>query len=918
MRMNSLMTKYLTLAITGILTLMSSCSDDVMDSNHLNGEKMRFRITIAGNEKSTRSSDKSETFDVERFGDSGLYLFTIIDDEVEKRARFVTTQTRALPIESMTDFQKNHKAFSLYAWNKKQEQSSYGVEPYIRNGKIEFTIDDSGDCTANSVYDWPDDESEMEILCVAPFTDSSSEESNVNSIFVVDNTNRTINFDYSVPKDVTDQTDLLVASQHVPRVESPTKYLDLQFHHILTAVKIKGSDELRRRIKEVTISGVYGKGSCAFSYGKTAFDWNIPTDAETTAFSVEFESGYELDASVNYVTDGETTMMMIPQTLKDGAKLNVTFDDGTSISGDISGEWKAGHTVTYVISPKDILEEYFFKIESYHQNSGISYTASVDSETAEEIFNPSFYDFANYNEDFNSSSSINENLGVSAINIKKDYVESYLYFLIQSYKSVYKKNATGNPTDKDHNGLKYPVAINREISDNTNNPWASLSLDDITEQHSEALSDREFTTLYRLKIDSRVTNVDMIDEKFPMPINEKSSEDTPIDLSMTTGTMNTANCYVVNNAGWYMFPLVYGNAIKNGVENEQSYKINATTFLKDHRGNDISNPWLSNVRSVTLLWTDTDDFIDVSPSIVTYGDDNRQYVRFYISEKTSTYGGNFVIAAHSGGTENSIMWSWHIWVTPYNMMTVSVGNSDFMTKTIGWVTTKSSKACEGRKFNLKFSQDGSRFSQEYDVEQNGTGKIVNEGRNIYYQWGRKDPMPSVLAANKKTPFREETSSSLKDCIMNPNVIYKVRNATDNAWYQGKSYLWGIRPQEYEHPIKTIYDPSPVGFRVPTSVELGKLRANAGWDSSNKGWEVNNGAIFIPASANLELGSDNSFTMPGKGSYGYLWSCSPVESGLSFAVLSFYLRNHNSYVQPLFVNDFGSYGYSCYPLLPVSE
>ncbi|MDY5237317.1 hypothetical protein, partial [Bacteroides helcogenes] len=34
---------------------------------------------------------------------------------------------------------------------------------------------------------------------------------------------------------------------------------------------------------------------------------------------------------------------------------------------------------------------------------------------------------------------------------------------------------------------------------------------------------------------------------------------------------NTANCYVVSASGYYSFPLVYGNAIKDGTTNTLAY-----------------------------------------------------------------------------------------------------------------------------------------------------------------------------------------------------------------------------------------------------------------------------------------------------------------------------------------------------------
>ena len=59
---------------------------------------------------------------------------------------------------------------------------------------------------------------------------------------------------------------------------------------------------------------------------------------------------------------------------------------------------------------------------------------------------------------------------------------------------------------------------------------------------------------------------------------------------------NTANCYVVSAPGTYIFPIVYGNAIKNGAVNTDAYRKNqsdATNLIwefKNHLGNAITSP----------------------------------------------------------------------------------------------------------------------------------------------------------------------------------------------------------------------------------------------------------------------------------------------------------------------------------------
>ena len=70
------------------------------------------------------------------------------------------------------------------------------------------------------------------------------------------------------------------------------------------------------------------------------------------------------------------------------------------------------------------------------------------------------------------------------------------------------------------------------------------------------------------------------------------SSGAPHDLSYDyNGQMNTANCYVVTHPGYYKFPLVYGNAIKNGDTNASAY--GSSTFV-NHLDRQITDPYIYN------------------------------------------------------------------------------------------------------------------------------------------------------------------------------------------------------------------------------------------------------------------------------------------------------------------------------------
>ena len=76
-------------------------------------------------------------------------------------------------------------------------------------------------------------------------------------------------------------------------------------------------------------------------------------------------------------------------------------------------------------------------------------------------------------------------------------------------------------------------------------------------------------------------------------------------------------------------------------------------------------------------------------------------------------------------------------------------------------------------------------------------------------------------------------------------------------------------------VKTVYDPCPPGFCVPTGNLYYYAESNSGqttWQSTPPGrnWTVNGTPIFFPASGRRNNSNGSLSTV---GSYGYYWSAS---------------------------------------------
>jgi len=370
------------------------------------------------------------------------------------------------------------------------------------------------------------------------------------------------------------------------------------------------------------------------------------------------------------------------------------------------------------------------------------------------------------------------------------------------------------------------------------------------------------------------------------------------DLSMVDNaggarsTMSTANCYMVHTAGYYKLPLVYGNAIKDGADNTFAYKPGGTSSatycanFENHAGTAITAPWITKattgtgadkgmgitVSSAELLWQD-------AQGLVTAVGIDGDYLTLTVGKNASDQEGNAVIAAKSG---DDIVWSWHIWVTKEtfaaaDLTTVNTSSHTYTVTPVnlGWVATTTDK---------------------------------KQGYAPYYQWGRKDAfIPSTGSGNTNrtvydingtavaTPLTytastvASTDATIADNIKNPTTFY-YNSSTNYSPCNPMYYnMWDAQNATTGNITtatkKTIYDPCPAGFSVPTGnlyhfMGNGNTRSDSNWDGTNKGktWRqtiyssnTTGPDLYFPASGYRKYDTGALYRV---GSFGYYWSASP--------------------------------------------
>lgn len=209
----------------------------------------------------------------------------------------------------------------------------------------------------SKVYYWPGSNRQLRFLAWAP-TDAVFQS--------VPNSPNTTTLKYTTPAEAKNQRDLVAAATDF--IDSPANNgtctpVSLNFKHLCTAVIIKTGEQMTAgTIKSVSLKGVKNSGTydmvnSAWTLTDSKADFTISPNQATTSTT---PNGTDLNA-------GESTFMLLPQTLGADSKLEVEFHDNISgkdriLTASLNGaEWPMGKTVTYRLS---ITPEYELNIEN--------------------------------------------------------------------------------------------------------------------------------------------------------------------------------------------------------------------------------------------------------------------------------------------------------------------------------------------------------------------------------------------------------------------------------------------------------------------------------------------------------------------------------------------------------------------------
>lgn len=267
-----------------------------------------------------------------------------------------------------------------------------------------------------------------------------------------------------------------------------------------------------------------------------------------------------------------------------------------------------------------------------------------------------------------------------------------------------------------------------------------------------------------------------------------------LDIVEITVTAGAANCHIVKPGSTLTINAVKGNS--------------AETL-------DFDN--------AILVWQDAQSLVN---SVSGNGNEGVVVVKLADGKE-----GNAVVAARKG---NTVVWSWHVWVSDY----------DPEANIFEW------KDANGISYKYMDRNLGALSGEKYSKQSLG----------LMYQWGRKDPFPGgddvessipvkiydinnkqiFIKTQERPVYNDHQSTNLQLAIENPDTFYWAPSSswpsvdwlTNEAALQNND-LWGGKTN-----AKTIYDPCPEGWWIPA--------AGSGWgfrSEYKKGGKLNDDSKY---------------------------------------------------------------------------
>ena len=296
------------------------------------------------------------------------------------------------------------------------------------------------------------------------------------------------------------------------------------------------------------------------------------------------------------------------------------------------------------------------------------------------------------------------------------------------------------------------------------------------------------------------------------PVAEASNIDSYTDLSAS----GTANCYIVPATGDYKFPA--------------TVKGNGAADLAGVSKNTLDE----TIASADVVWTGYGT-VSAPAANAMITDVGYRDGYLYFSTAEEYHEGNALVAVKDSA--GNILWSWHLWFTAAPVTTSTVSTAAgvvMMDRNLGALRTSYNSA------------------DTFDF-------------GLLYQWGRKDPFQNVYTRNYITATNNVGFAARVQGTQENRAIYggitietickTPHNFVNGAYYNSNVdysiYAQGVTSDMWAED-KTIFDPCPPGWKVPTTDMFGERfiseidateLGTGGFQVEGRGWFPSTGYRF---------------------------------------------------------------------------
>lgn len=738
----------------------------------------------------------------------------------------VDTQTKGESVDNATI--ANLGVFAYYTGLKQWNEVSAFITPnYIYNQKVERHKTDAqwSAWDYSPVMYWPKPEEKLSFFAYSPFaTDKNGIIVSAGSVAGAPT------LGYSVPVTIQDQQDLLFS--HPLLDKSKIEYINgtipLDFEHALTQItyqaKLIDGQSLdvgsEVRINSIILENLLYKGNLHFEPQSTTSKakWSIDPQLKTSFESnTESEFGIvdvALNTSYQQICKPGSALLLLPQNLTGATiKIDYTLSNVDGSVESISKSVELSSIIEEFPMGKNILFNILLGIEKEEPGVLDVDVLPWDSKFVTGDFSATF-------------------LNLSVINLK----EPYGMPIKVHYDTDFKYHI-------DVNCIKKPAACLDFVVD------ADKYKKHFTIPGTLPSGQYEFEV-----VAGGLTRILRLEILPQLPINEYYYNNYT--------SQNSANCLLL--------PITSNRSFKLHIGRIDEYWQSTDASFGGSKSENAINYNLN--WEPEIIWAD----FDISNYHVNIRRDmgaeiNAVYLDFRdVASLLGRKGGNLVFGIK--GDKGNVLWSWHVWIT--DLVTFSGNNITYDLQTpVPVLASKTEIANAFKLESQRVDMAGLPFSALKSFVFNGVDnleKIVLD-RNIgarvaqsygddnsdtyglFYKFGMKDPLPNGVyhVSDRKEPivYRKNKIGKLDDGVGFINHPYKISTKESRNYYinnpitmntlnqnniiqeNGIHQYWNkvngtpIDPNNAKGS-KTIYDPSPHGWRIPWGKEWIKLDGTA--------------------------------------------------------------------------------------------